>query len=293
MQCKVIFLLVFCPIIAFSQKNAKGIEDVHYECSWNVKFVDDTVKMTQGIEDRIILQIGDNLSYQYSYVKQQSDSVDASISPFNTNQVLNYVENKINELRNGNIREGAFVCCFRNIKLYKDYTAKKIKVLHSFYNSWFTYEESLITQNWEILDDTTTIAGYFCQKAVCDFRGRSYEAWFAPEIPICEGPWMLYGLPGLIFRLNDIQHHYEFDLEEFKSVNNSIDTNVLTTNKMGSGNRTVLLTKVERKEFLRTAFGKEANRRMSAQIEEAMAKVGLPMQTPKIRHFDYIDMDYK
>ena len=40
--------------------------------------------------------------------------------------------------------------------------------------------------------------------------GRSYEVWFAPDIPISDGPWKFYGLPGLILEAYDIQHHYEF-----------------------------------------------------------------------------------
>ena len=36
-----------------------------------------------------------------------------------------------------------------------------------------------------------TVASFDCQKAECDFRGRRWEAWFTPEIPVSEGPWKL------------------------------------------------------------------------------------------------------
>ena len=43
-------------------------------------------------------------------------------------------------------------------------------------------------------------------------RGRNYHAWFAPEIPLNEGPWKFNGLPGLILEVYDTQDHYHFTL---------------------------------------------------------------------------------
>ncbi len=56
-----------------------------------------------------------------------------------------------------------------------------------------------------------TILNYQCHKAETTFRGRSYTAWFTIDIPINEGPWKLYGLPGLILKLedNDLLFSYE------------------------------------------------------------------------------------
>ena len=61
--------------------------------------------------------------------------------------------------------------------------------------------EQLEPQDWQFSSDTLTVLGYVCQKATTSFRGRDYEAWFSPEIPIKEGPWKLYGLPGLILKV--------------------------------------------------------------------------------------------
>nr|WP_081964210.1 GLPGLI family protein [Porphyromonas macacae] len=43
------------------------------------------------------------------------------------------------------------------------------------------------------------------------FRGRTYEAWFTPQIPLKEGPYKFDGLPGLILQIMDTQKHYIFD----------------------------------------------------------------------------------
>ena len=57
------------------------------------------------------------------------------------------------------------------------------------------YEEDAPELEWEITGEHGPVASYDCQKAECDFRGRRWEAWFTPEIPVSEGPWKLKGLP--------------------------------------------------------------------------------------------------
>ena len=67
-------------------------------------------------------------------------------------------------------------------------------------------------QNWQIQPETKEILGFSCQKADCEFRGRKYEAWFTPEIPIDNGPWKFAGLPGLIVAVADTAGLYQFEL---------------------------------------------------------------------------------
>ena len=77
------------------------------------------------------------------------------------------------------------------------------------YNS--QYSEPLPQQSWIITFDTHELLGYTCQKATCHFRGRNYVAWFAPDIPVRQGPWKLGGLPGLILKAHDIDSLYTFE----------------------------------------------------------------------------------
>lgn len=58
------------------------------------------------------------------------------------------------------------------------------------------YEEEVPALEWKMTGEHGTVASFDCQKAECDFRGRRWEAWFTPEIPVSEGPWKLKGLPG-------------------------------------------------------------------------------------------------
>lgn len=67
--------------------------------------------------------------------------------------------------------------------------------------SW--YADTLFPMNWELLEENKTIEGISCRKAVADFRGRRYTAWYAPSITNSDGPWKLGGLPGLILEAYD------------------------------------------------------------------------------------------
>ncbi|MEN8898394.1 MAG: GLPGLI family protein [Nonlabens sp.] len=76
-------------------------------------------------------------------------------------------------------------------------------------------ERRLITDsvpdiNWTIdKNKSKQINGYTCNMATTHFRGRDYEAWFTPEIPITFGPFKFKGLPGLILTLNSIGDNYK------------------------------------------------------------------------------------
>jgi len=74
------------------------------------------------------------------------------------------------------------------------------------------FEERLDLFEWKLTGDTTTIHGYKTQKATCDFGGRSWVAWFSPDIPYSDGPFKFNGLPGLILNIRDSRNHYVFEL---------------------------------------------------------------------------------
>ena len=69
--------------------------------------------------------------------------------------------------------------------------------------------------NWEITNTSKKIDKFNCIKATTLFRGRKYEAWFTPEIPVPAGPWKLHGLPGLILEASDSSMTFIY---KFKSI---------------------------------------------------------------------------
>jgi GLPGLI family protein len=78
----------------------------------------------------------------------------------------------------------------------------------------YIVEDQSINFGWQITEERKNIGGYECIKAVSQpFRGRVYEAWFAPAIPVSDGPWKLSGLPGLILEAKDDKNEIFFVFE--------------------------------------------------------------------------------
>lgn len=65
---------------------------------------------------------------------------------------------------------------------------------------------------WDLLEESRVINGYSCHKAVSNYLGREWIAWFTDEIPISTGPWLLWGTPGLIVEARDAENIAVFRL---------------------------------------------------------------------------------
>ncbi len=88
--------------------------------------------------------------------------------------------------------------------LYKNYSANQVVEEDYFDITPWRYKEEWVKPEWTITDETKEILGYECVKAVTDYRGRKWIAWFTPEIPVEEGPGKVCGLPGLILEAYDV-----------------------------------------------------------------------------------------
>lgn len=56
---------------------------------------------------------------------------------------------------------------------------------------------------WTLLDATDTICGHPCRTARAQYMGREWTVWYATDIPVYAGPWILWGAPGLILKARD------------------------------------------------------------------------------------------
>jgi len=79
---------------------------------------------------------------------------------------------------------------------------------HRALKDYYSVYEKQPEMQWELLEGEMKINDYNCKKAQTTFRGRSYEVWYTPEIPISIGPWKFNGLPGLILYVKDISDEY-------------------------------------------------------------------------------------
>ena len=265
-----IILLIILPISNNASAKDKN-EVANYRCTYRFNMVIDTIDIKYAREEMYVLQIGDKFTKGFTYHRYYLDS----ISHDKTNSKA-YSQLLISSFKNDNVAF-AYIGHFPSY-LYKDYKKGEIRVTDNISTQYFWYEDDLKPQDWEILDDTTTILGYPCQKARCSYRGRNFEAWFTSEIPLSEGPWKFSGLPGLITKLHDTENHYSFEIVGFQKVNEEIEIEISKKH-----------TKIERKKFLSYLMGEEGGR----LIEMESAKVGITGGTRKKKNYDYIERDYK
>lgn len=102
--------------------------------------------------------------------------------------------------------------------IYRKPNEGKMTIMEYTYGQLFAVEEQLPEIKWDIKQDTKEIMGLQCQKAVGDFRGRTYEAWFTTALPYMNGPWKLNGLPGLIIEAYDTKKEVVFSFVSFENL---------------------------------------------------------------------------
>ena len=110
-------------------------------------------------------------------------------------------ETKVNEIQDGTLVSTPGDP--KGFPIFKNHRNNEITYRTQCFNrDWGKYclvKDTLNTVKWEIDPSAKKRFGiYECLKAEGRFRGRDYEVWFAPEIPIPSGPFKLGGLPGLI-----------------------------------------------------------------------------------------------
>lgn len=65
---------------------------------------------------------------------------------------------------------------------------------------------------WKVSAENKNWKEYSLQKATATINGRQWIAWFANEIPVSDGPYLLKGLPGLVIEAQDEKGDFKFDL---------------------------------------------------------------------------------
>lgn len=225
--------------------------------------------------DQMLLQIAQNgLSKFSSYKNLTVDSILMKITD----------EQLFEAASEGKLANGEFMTIFKN------YPAGKLTHTEKICMDWFRYEEDLPEMKWELTDSVTNVLGYECRGAKCDFRGREWMAFYCEDIPIMDGPWKLYGLPGLIMKASDKDGHYNFECIGIKS----------------NANRPITIYKVpfnktDRKKYYDTKHRYdinpyayfEAGGNGHITVTDEAGNVSADAYDPIELPFDYIERDWK
>ena len=109
------------------------------------------------------------------------------------------------------------------LTIFQNMPAGELTLTDSFSAEFYRCAEPMPAFEWRISEDTCAVLGYTCRRAECDFRGRTYTAWFTEEIPVSCGPWKFHGLPGLIMAVEDTDGDYSFRIEGIEQCDEAID----------------------------------------------------------------------
>ena len=200
--------LFFLPFHSHAQ-NEPGVDTVKIVCIYEQVTVLDTLNPQKKVNNLMLLQIGNHCSKYYSFYQYLTDSV-IYVMTKKINETGQMVSSQ--ELSNEFLKIPNKMPEGLNYTIFKNYPTKsQLSLRDHFGFDRFMYEEPLPNMQWQLRNDTLTVCGYLCKKAICAFRGRNYTAWYTDEIPVSNGPWKFNGLPGLILKVIDDQRYFSFE----------------------------------------------------------------------------------
>ena len=203
----IIVLFGSSGVQAFSNEpylaNRNRLGNLRFIALYNKHWQEDSTDVYSMREEPMILLLSSEQSKFYSF---NSHFMRDSIAP-------RYPLNQWNALSFKYPRPRNFY------RVFKNHHQKKINFYDRVSVDLLTYSLPLQLFQWQILPDKQQMFGYVVQKATTSFAGRDWVAWFAPEIPISDGPYKFNGLPGLIVLLHDTRNHYRFALTSFVKIN--------------------------------------------------------------------------
>ncbi|MDR0824243.1 MAG: GLPGLI family protein [Prevotella sp.] len=194
----ILILLCLLPFVCNAQDKS-GLANMNMSVTYHADYVKNTMDMNKKRPDRMILRISGQSSEFYSLLSDRRRVIQDSMLSigFSTADI---------EKEKAKIPRST-----QYYRVYKNYPNKgRLTYIEQMIKPWYRYEETLERPVWKLQDEKKEIIGYKCQKATTLFRGRAWIVWFTNEIPISDGPWKLWGLPGLILEAADANDIYHF-----------------------------------------------------------------------------------
>ncbi len=201
----------------YSDSQKEKLEDatlrVWYEFTQQAEYKDSLINRI----DTMALVLGSTYSVYYDWnKKRKAKEMDAQFSGIDF-QSIHYTnfegfeqrateDDKLIELGN-NTMDKSEILKNRKLGLISTSDLDNIDLMN--YNCYLL-EEEIPSQEWQLHEEQQELLGYICNKATCTFRGRNYIAWYTIDIPINDGPYKFYGLPGLILMIEDSENIFQF-----------------------------------------------------------------------------------
>lgn len=189
---------------------------------WHLAHSSDPAKESYVSRNNYLLQVAPGVSYYYDPQTYYVDSLDndptgrAIYDKAFSDAMEEYAHTKTDPFKimeyKGLMRKGRYKC-------RKDFNSGKITVWNSSGADEYKYTVPMEELAWELGDSIINVMGYECYSASADYHGRKWIAWYAPEIPVQDGPWQLCGLPGLIMKADSQDGEYGFVIKGVQNCN--------------------------------------------------------------------------
>lgn len=202
------FLGLIFSLASFTQNSVT--DEFKYKATYQLTYQPDSTDTESKKNEEMYLYIGNKTSRFSSAGKAIGDSLKAAFDYSDFDQAaFTRMSKQVPRSE------------FQNY-IYKGIPAGKMTYAREIVTDKYHYSQDKSLFDWEVLEETDTIAGYRVQKARTSFAGRDYTAWFTQEIPFPEGPYKFNGLPGLIVKIGDDKDHYLFELTEIQKFGNPV-----------------------------------------------------------------------
>ena len=239
----VIILAIANVLSVFSQNKPIVLDTAFLKCEYKTIYYTDTLAMekSQWMTDNFILQVGTKITKYYSKATDMYERVksDPKAKEAYNKEMILALERAKNK---GGFLEQAPLARNNPLVIYNNYPANKRTVQDAAFFDYYIFEDDNEPQKWTIVADSVkTILGYKCRKAFCSYRGRDYEAWYAPDISVSAGPWKFSGLPGLIMSVQDTKGHYTFEIIGLEKSNEPVEYIEYNTRNYSRTNRITFL----------------------------------------------------
>ncbi|SUB88404.1 GLPGLI family protein [Porphyromonas macacae] len=219
--------------------------------------------------DQLILVVGKNISEFYSPLTFELDTLQSS------SQGKELFFKRFSE----SFDKGIILSRKYSRYIFKNYPQGAATVTDKINLDSYIYKDTFNDQAWSIEDSIKTVMDYECQKAVCEYRGRKWTAWFTTDIPVDNGPWLLGGLPGLILEAYDSEKLYFFTATGLEKVTGSPIDIIVNPDMRG-------YIKTTRKEFLK---GREQYIKHPMAHVEAQFGIKIGDDTPNQEQYEPIE----
>lgn len=239
----VLFILIVNCTTLSAQKPPIILDTAFLKCEYKTIYYIDTVILDKGIwmDDDFILQFGHRISKYYS---KRTDAYERVMSDPKAKEAYNKELELLikNSTNNGGTINIEPLARFSPLVIYNNYPQNKRTIHDAVFMDYYMFEDDNLPQQWTIIDDSVkNILDYECKKAICSYRGRNYEAWFAPDLPVNAGPWKFSGLPGLIMSIQDIKGQYTFEIKGLEKTKEPIEYIEYATRKYSDTDRITFL----------------------------------------------------